>query len=90
MGELRRQLLKQHGWEKDLLTQQVVQLEARLVECLRKKDIVAGGNGGRGMGGVHMEEVLRATTDSLKRDVMALVSVSCVRVREVHFYNEDC
>ena len=75
-GDLRRQLLRQHAREKDLLTQQVVQLEARLVECLRERDSVARGKGGEGcgMGGADVEEILRRTSDSLKRDMMALVS----------------
>ena len=73
--ELRHQLTNQHIQEKDALTQQVVLLEARLVECLKENDVGAGGSGGRGVGVADVEGVLRTATESMKKDVMALVSL---------------
>ena len=72
--ELRHHLTNQHVREKDALTQQVVQLEARLVECLKESDVVAGGSGGRGVGVTDVEGLLRTATESLRKDMMALVS----------------
>ena len=77
--ELRHQLQKQHSQEKDLLTQQVVQLEARLVECLRDRDYngakgAGDSNDGCGMGGAKVEAAFRTAADSLQSDIMALVS----------------
>ena len=76
LGTLRKQLSAQHSQREALLTQQVQQLEERLVECMRRQDGAAAA-GGRGMGVANLEHAQRLfqeTLSSLKKDVVAFVS----------------
>lgn len=73
---LRAQLSSQHVRKENVLTQQIRQLEERLVECLREQDRKGsggGGGGGRGMGEV--QQLFQATLTSLKKDVTVFVSL---------------
>ena len=76
LGALQEQLAAQHGQKEILLAQQIQQLEEKLVTCLKDQDLKAGD--GHGMGGANVERIqqlFQTTMSSLKKDVVAFVSL---------------